>query len=262
MCASDAFSPRYVNPAFIFHNWYDRDNMNSLAHLELDFVPFKGYRFYTQAAFDQIMAAWEDDSEPAAWGVLAGIEHARPAFRGIMSVSLEFAYTTPLLYRRDFVDFMTLSDTKANNAEHTLAFDYTGYPYGGDAIVIQLDANLRFPGSALIHARVFGMIHGKMNFFASHNKDGKNAGLANITDKTPSGTEDEREHTLGISLGAHYTLPQRVSWHTISVWSNFSYIVKDNKLMISAEGMGENIVYHKEGLSHDFQVAVGMGISF
>jgi len=262
MCASDAFSPRYVNPAFIFHNWYDRDNMNSLAHLELDFVPFKGYRFYTQAAFDQIMAAWEDDSEPAAWGILAGIEHARPALRGIMSVSLEFAYTTPLLYRRDFVDFMTLSDTKANNAEHTLAFDYTGYPYGGDAIVVQLDTNLRFPGAALIHVRVFGMIHGNMNFFASHNKDGNNAGLANIDERTPSGTEDERERTLGVSLGANYTFSQHLSWPIISAWSNFSYIVKDNKLMISEEGTGENIVYRKEGLSRDFQVAIGMGISF
>jgi len=262
MCVSDAFYPRYINPAFIFHNWYDRDNINAIAQMELDFVPFKGYRLYTQAAFDQIRAPWEDDSEPAAWGVIAGIEHARPAFRGIMTLSLECAYTTPLLYRRDLVDFITLSDTKVNNAGHILAIDYTGYPYGGDAIVVQLDANCRFPGSALIHARLFGMIHGNMNFFASHNKDGNNTGLANLQDQTPSGSEDEREHTLGISLGASYALPQRVSWHTISVWTNLSYILKNNKLMISEKGTGENIVYHKEGATQDFQVAVGIGISF
>jgi len=262
MCASDAFSPRYINPAYIFHNWYDRDNINSLAHLEFDFVPFKGYRLYTQAAFDQIHGPMENDNEPASWGLIAGIEHARPALRGIMSLSLEFAYTTPLFYRRDFVDFMTLSDTKVNHAEHVLAMDYTAYPYGGDAIVVQLDANFRFPGSALIHARVFGMIHGKMNFFTSHNKDGNNAGFANMDVQTPSGTEDERERTLGVSLGAHYTFPRRVSWPAISAWSNFSYIVKDNKLMISEDGTGEDIICRKEGLSRDFQVAVGMGISF
>jgi hypothetical protein len=262
MCVSDAFNPRYINPAFIFHNWYDRDNINAIAQLEFDFVPFKGYRLYTQAAFDQIRAPWEDDSESAAWGVIAGIEHARPALRGIMSFSLECAYTTPLLYRRDLVDFITMSDTKVNNAEHSIAIDYTGYPYGGDALVIQLDANYRFPGSALIHARLFGMIHGSMNFFASHNKDGNNTGAANLKDQTPSGSEDEQEHTLGISLGANYALPQRVSWHKISVWTDLSYIVKKNKLMISAEGTGENIIYHKEGVAQDFQIALGVGISF
>ena len=262
MCASDAFNPRYINPAFIFHNWYDRDNINSLAQLEIDFVPFNGYRFYTQAAFDQIRAPWENDDEPAAWGVIAGVEHSRPALKGIVSLSLECAYTTPLLYRRDLVDFITLSDTKANNAGHTLAVDYTGYPYGGDAVVIQLDAKYRFPGSALVYSRLFGMIHGNMNFFASHNKDGNNTGLANINDKTPSGSGDEMEQTFGISLGADYALPQRVSWHKISVWTNLSYIVKKNKLMISAEGTGENIVCRKEGAAQDFQITLGMGISF
>jgi len=179
-----------------------------------------------------------------------------------MTFSLEFAYTTPLLYRRDLVDFITLSDTMANYAEHSLAIDYTGFQYGGDAIVIQLDANCRFPGSALIYARLFGMIHGNMNFFMSHNKDGNNTGMANINDNTPSGSEDKKEQTFGISLGANYALPQRVSWHKISIWTNLSYIVKKNKLMISSTGTGENIVYHKEGAAHDFQITVGMGISF
>jgi len=262
MCASEAFSPRYINPAFVFHNWYDRDNINSIAQMELDFVLVKGYRFYAQAAFDQIRAPWEDDSEPSAWGVIAGVENSRPAFSGVLTLSLECAYTTPLLYRRDLVDFITLSDTKVNYAEYTLAVDYTGYRYGGDAAVVQFDANCRFPGSAVIYARLFAMIHGNMNFFAPHNKDGNNKGAANLEDQTPSGNADGREQTFSVSLGADYALPRRVSWHKINVWTDLSYIVKNNKRMISEAGTGENIVRVREGASHDFQVTAGMGISF
>ena len=116
MCRPNDFNPRYINPAFIFHQWYDRSNFNSLAHLELEFVPFKGYRLYTQAVFDQFRAPWEDESEPGAWGILAGIAHARPAFSGILSLSLEGAYTTPLLYRRDSLDFITISVTEIGRA--------------------------------------------------------------------------------------------------------------------------------------------------
>ena len=261
MCRPNGFNPRYINPAFIFHQWYDRDNFNSLAHLELEFVPFNGYRFYTQAVFDQIRAPWEDDSEPGAWGILAGVENVRPAGFGILSFSLEGAYTSPLLYRRDLVDFITLGVTDVNREKQNLSFDYTGYPYGGDAMVLQFDTNYRIPGAALFHARLFGMIHGKMNFFVSHNKDGLNVGLANLTDKTPSGGEDEHEYTLGISLGGNYTIPQPVPWLKITAWTEVDYIFKKNKLMLSETGIDQDLIYHKSGGTADFQFSAGMGIS-
>jgi len=262
MCSSDNFNPRYINPAFIYHQWYDRDDLNSLAHLELDFVPFKGYRLYTQAVFDQIRAPWEDMSEPASWGLLAGIEHVRPAFSGTLSLSLEGAYTTPLLYRRDLVDFITLGVTNVNNVGDVLNMDYTGYPYGGDAMVLQFDANCRFPGSALIHARLFGMIHGKMNFFVSHNIGGDNTGLANLTTGTPSGSDDEREYTFGASLGGNYLIPQPVSAFKLSAWAEVDYFYITNKLMISATGTGTDIIYHEKGGTSDFQFVAGIGMQF
>jgi len=261
MCRTDAFNPQYINPAFVYHNWYDRDNLNSLVQLELDFSPFKGYRFYTQAAIDQILAPWESDSEPNAWGILAGVEHVRPAFQGILSLSLEGAYTSPLLYRRDLVDFITLSATQVNGASPSLAMDYTGYPYGGDAIVLQLDANYRLIGTALLHARLFGMIHGKMNFFTLHNSE-SNTEPPNITAGTPSGGDDEREYTLGVSLGGNYTIPQPVPWLTIRAWTQMDLITIKNKLMISETGMNEDIIYHNSGTAVDFQFSVGIGASF
>jgi hypothetical protein len=259
MCNMDGFNPRYINPAFIYHQWYDRDNFNSLAHLELDFVPFKGYRLYTQAAFDQIQAPWENNNEPAAWGILAGIEHTRFAGSGILTLSLEGAYTTPLLYRRDLVDFITVG---VSDVRRRVFFDYTGYPYGGDAMVLQFDSKYRFSETALLHSRLFGMIHGKMNFFESHNKDGLDTGLANIRERTPSGEKREHEYTFGFSLGGNYVISQPRPWLKISAWTDIAYIVKKNKLMFSETGKGKDIVYHKEGISGDFQFVVGIGFQF
>jgi len=45
MCRPNGLSPRNLNPAFIFHNWYDRDNFNSIAQLELDFPPIRDTGF-------------------------------------------------------------------------------------------------------------------------------------------------------------------------------------------------------------------------
>ena len=261
MCRPDNFNPRYLNPAFIYHSWYDRDNFNSLAHLELDFTPFRGYRFYTQAAFDQIKAPWESDIEPSSWGILAGVEHARPALSGILSLSLECAYTTPLLYRRDMVDFVLLTSTEVNGVSRNLSFDYTGFPYGGDAILLQLDAKYRLPGAALIYTRLFGMLHGKMNYFVSHNTDGLNTGYANLKDQTPSGQGDEREYTLAFSLGGNYTIPQSVPWLKIRAWAGLDCFFRKNKFMLSETGINEDIVYHKPGWSPDFQFVIGIGVS-
>jgi len=180
---------------------------------------------------------------------------------GVLSLSLEFAYTTPLLYRRDLVDFVLLTNTEVNHVSNNLSFDYTGFHYGGDAVLLQLDAKYRLPGTAFIHARFFGMVHGRMNFFASHNKDGLSTGNANLKDHTPSGGEDEREYTLAFFLGGNYTIPQPVSWLKIRAWAGFDWFFRKNKLMLSETGINEGIVYNKKGWAQDFQLVLGVGIS-
>ena len=260
MCRSEDFNLRYLNPAFIYHQWYDRSVFNSLAHMELDFVPSRGYRLYSQFVIDQIEAPWESGYEPGAWGILAGIEHVRPAYSGFLTLSIEGAYTSPLLYRRDLVDYITLSAVNVNGASRNVKIDYTGYPYGGDAMVLQLDANYLIPGSSLFHARFFGMIHGKMNYFISHNIDGDNSSWANLITKTPSGNKDEREYTIGFSLGGNYSIPQLQSWFKMSVWTEIDFLYKKNKLMFSETGINEDIIYHKDGGASDFQFTVGLGI--
>jgi hypothetical protein len=255
------FSPDKINPAYIYHNWYDRSHFNALAQLELDFVPAKGWRLYTEGVIDQIQAFWESNDEPGSWGILAGTEYTRFAGPGLLTLSFEGVYTSPLLYRRDKVDFITAASVRVNGSKDNLFFDYIGYPYGGDALILQFDSSYRFIGGAAFSAGLFGMIHGRMNPFVSHNEEGNNAGLANAPGRTPSGGRDERELSLGVSLRGNYTLPKKVSVLNISVWAGVDFIAKRNKLQVSPDGVGEAVVYHKSGAAADFQISAGIGAS-
>jgi hypothetical protein len=254
------FGPAHSNPAFIYHNWYDRSHFNAIAQLELDYAPAAGWRLYTEAVIDQFRAFWEDGGEPGSWGILGGAGHTRFAGPGILTLCLEGAYTSPLLYRRDMVDFLTVKPVRVNGSRDNLVFGYTGYPYGGDALVLQLDSSYRFSGSALVSAGLFGMIHGKMNPFTSHNQDGDNNELANLAGGAPSGSKDERELTFGISVQGSYTLPKKISIFEVSVWAGADFIVKKNKLMVSDTGIGEALVYHKDGNTADLQLFLGVGV--
>jgi hypothetical protein len=254
------FGPANANPAFIYHNWYDRSRFNAIAQLELDYVPSAGWRLYTEAVIDQFRAFWEDESEPSSWGVLGGLEHTRFAGPGILTLSLEGAYTSPLLYRRDLVDFLTILPVKVNGSKDNLVFDYTGYPYGGDALVLQLDSRYRFSGAALVSAGLFGVIHGGMNPFVSHNRDGNNNELANREGSAPSGSKDEHELSCGVSIRGAYTLAKKLGFFTVSAWTGADFIVKKNKLMISETGQGEDIIYHNSNTVTDLQLFFGIGV--
>jgi hypothetical protein len=260
MVDPEGFGPANFNPAFVYHNWYDRSHFNAIAQLELDYTPAAGWRLYTEAVIDQFRAFWEDDSEPGSWGILGGAEHTRFAGPGILTLSLEGAYTSPLLYRRDQVDFLTAKTVMMNGSRDNLVLGCTGYPYGGDALVFQFDSHYRFPNAALVSTGLFGMIHGKMTPFVSHNRNGDNSGLANITGGVLSGGKEEQELTLGISIRGSYTLPKKLSLFEISVWAGADFIIKKNKLMISSAGVGDGIAYHQDGNTADLQLIFGVGV--
>jgi hypothetical protein len=251
---------RYFNPAFIFHNQWERSRFNAIAQGELDFTFARGFKAYVQFVLDQMRAPAEDDSQSAAWGVLGGIEHARFLGAGVFTASLEGAYTTPLLYRRDKVDFLMIARCETIGAWDSFRFDYIGYPYGGDALVMQIDTAWRFPGTGSLSSRFLGMIHGRMNPFISHNDRGDNTGKANLEESTPSGGEDERELTFAASLRGDRIIPWPVKRLSLSAWAQLDFLLQRHKLMYSVTGIGEDLVYHKDSRSVDLQFTLGMGL--
>ncbi|GHU25350.1 hypothetical protein FACS1894164_14420 [Spirochaetia bacterium] len=264
MYQDQSFNIRYLNPAFIYHNWDEKELFNAIAHAELDFAVAPGWNIYMQYTLDQAQAPNENDSESDAWGILAGVEYAgafnilnRPA---LLSLSLEAAYTTPLLYRRDRVDFLILNRRLSFNEGDIFSFEYIGYQYGGDTMLLQLDANLRVPGSWDASLRLLGMIHGNINPWASHNKDGDNSGKANYGGSTPSGANSEHESTFVASLRGNYAIPLPVKWPELSAWAQVDIISKTNKLMYDTTGTIPSVIYHKPGISADMQFSIGMRI--
>lgn len=178
---------RFLNPAYVYHNLNNSEVLNAIAHLEVEYVPIPSLRLYGQFVLDQATAPTEDNSQPAAWGLLLSAGCLLPLGRGSMlDIHLEGAYTTPFLYRRQGVDFLVFSRHAINKpygkySEHT----YLGFPYGGDSIALEAGleySNLRRFSSAL---EALVVVKGGVDIFAKHSKEG-NAHHPDIVLRTPS----------------------------------------------------------------------------
>jgi hypothetical protein len=226
MYANADFDLRYLNPAFIYHNLNNRDMFNAIAHAELDYSFAKGFNLYAQFVMDQARAPNEGTSQGDSMGYLGGVEYARMAGTGVLSSSLEFALTTPLLYRRDKIDFLMFrkyfTHGDPGGPGYVLAIDYIGYPYGGDAMVLQWDTGYRLPGKASFDLKLFAMRHGEMNYFKSHNSGGDNNGFADYTGSTPSG--DLLREILSASLSCEIELPRIIGWAPMRAWAELDWV--------------------------------------
>ena len=226
MYQNDIFEFGYLNPGLIFHNLNNMSLFNAIAHTELDFSPLKGFKLYAQVAMDQGKAPTEGDAQADAMGYLGGVEYSVAGGPGILSSSLEGAYTSPTLYRRQAIDFLIFRKYYMNGYPtgpgYVLSLNYIGYPYGGDAEVLQWDCSYRFPGVGKVAFRLFGMRHGVMDYFLSHSQDGNNSNFANYAGVTPSG--DAVQESLVASLSGDFELPRIVSWAGFRFWAELDWI--------------------------------------
>ncbi len=265
MYQNTVFDLRYLNPAFIYHNLNNSGMFNAIAHVEADYNFAKGFNLYAQYVMDQARAPNEGTAQADANGYLAGIEYASLAGPGIFSSSLELALTSPLLYRREKVDFLmfrkyfTNGDPASPNYSYTgyiLNFDYIGYPFGGDALVLQLDCAYRIPEIGKIGLKLFGMRHGEMDFFKPHNVGSdtvppNNVGYANYEGTTPS--SDEIADTIAASLSGEYELPRLVDWASSRLWLHFAFVTRS----IYTNSTGTRTAWDS-----DMQVTTGLSLSF
>ena len=228
MYQNDVFDLRYINPAYIYHNLNNRDMFNAIAHAEVDYSVAKGFNLYGQFVMDQARAPNEGTSQADSMGYLGGIEYARGAGPGILSSSLEYAKTDPLLYRRDGVDFLMFrkyfTHGYPSGPGYILSLDYIGYEYGGDAQVLQWDTGYRIPGVGNFTFTLFGMRHGEMDIFMSHNTGNDNNGSANYEGTTPSG--DQIAEILSASLYGEYEVPRLLTWAEMKIWAELDWIGK------------------------------------
>jgi hypothetical protein len=162
MYQDDALDPIYFNPAYVYHNLNNRAHFNAIASAEAELCPLPGLELYAQFALDQARAPLESDIQKAAWGVLGGLEYSGALGPGLLDASLEFALTTPYLYRRDIVDFLVLERyfTVDAGGGFILHGDYLGYRYGGDALTLRADLAFTIPEACKLSFYAIGLRHG------------------------------------------------------------------------------------------------------
>lgn len=223
---------RALSPTLLMHNFYIIRESNSTLTLELDYSPMKHLNLYGQAMVDDFSIPGEANQNPSAFGLLVGAKTAFPLKGGAFHASLEGVKTDPFLYIRDDgnrysqgsdpstspypISFIMAQRALAVGGYTQYAFDFIGYEYGNDALVLSLNAGYRRYGSWYVDATLFHMWHGTFDMFtlwdggaaavgASTPTD-SHAGFGNAGDSDAEAGRRAVERTFLVSLQGGYTL--------------------------------------------------------
>jgi hypothetical protein len=231
---------RILNPAMIFHDYYIRNNANSILGLELDYTPVRGLNIYAQAAVDEFSLPGEAVPSataynfPITFGYLAGIKGVFPMKKSVGYGSLEAAYTDPYLYLRYSSNS---GPSEGNHDAYGLNYvgvireftnetgthynpQFLGYTYGNDAFVVNVNGGMKSFGKWNVSANAFYMAHGTFDMFTVYSEVG--AGKAPIV-TTPT---DDGNDSIGNYNDASWKSRNAVS-HTVIAGINGSYQLSD-----------------------------------
>jgi hypothetical protein len=201
-----AIDPALFLPSMFWHNLYTAANSNSILTIEADWSPLPRLNIYGQFVMDEFSAGSlgsegrpgiDDGAQPSGMGFLAGIKTAFPTSAGMVRASLEGAYTNPYLYLRAQDNRET---SEYVNTQLPLAFivankytregrmfyleNFLGYRWGGDAVVVNANAELRTFGKGRLGINFLFMIHGTHDKWTrwslvDNSEDGFSEGHAN-----------------------------------------------------------------------------------
>jgi hypothetical protein len=163
----------------VLHNLYRTSNSNSLLTFELDYSPIPSLNLYGQVAIDEFRLpviedapADDDFAPPDRYGLMLGAKTAMALGPGMLSASLEGVWTDPYLYLRgnkgqiqgetagiNYGNSFIVA-TRYHNNEVYAVEDFLGYRWGGDAIVVNLNAAYRVFGRWNAGVNLMVMIHG------------------------------------------------------------------------------------------------------
>ncbi|MDY5931486.1 MAG: hypothetical protein SPJ34_05580 [Candidatus Ornithospirochaeta sp.] len=245
----------FLNPAFFFHNLNNRSLFNALAYIELNANIVKGLSVYGQFALDQARAPNEGTSQSSSYGVSGGIEYTAPLGIGVLESYAEYLMTSPLLYRRDGIDFIKTSryyhmDSDNGTSGHIPFFEYIGYRYGGDTSTLKIGTRYIASPWGSLEAYIQLLEHGEMSIFSSHNKDGLNSEFANIEGSTPSG--DMITRAMILSLKANGSLERLFAWPGVSAEMEIDWIHRASYEKASSS---------YSGYQSDIQLSIGITLA-
>lgn len=192
--ADNTLDLRVLSPTAIFHNYYIRNNANSIISFELDYTPFRYVNLYGQAVVDEFALPGEpvpgvdNDALPNGYGFMAGLKGSYPIGKGMLFGSAEWARTDPYLYLRDIGTWahsqgqgeyginwvVALREFSQGTTSYTE--DFLGYQYGGDAIVYNANVGYKQFGKWTLEGNVFFMVHGTHDKWTTWSEVGSGTG--------------------------------------------------------------------------------------
>ena len=221
MALSKDFPLQYADPTYIYHNIFNPDSVNAIAHIEVDFALAPGISLHGQFAMDQFQLPSEQAPTANALAYLAGISYAWQDKNGYWIADMEYACIDPAFYRREGVDFLVARDLMKHQGHiNAYIIDYLGHRYGSDSQILMargtyiLPNTLRLEGSVTIHRQ------GELTYLDAHNPSKNNNDIPTINGPAPSG--DTISERLIIGLGADYT----TSIEGLSLYSQAHWIGK------------------------------------
>ena len=229
MYIGQAFEVQNLNPAFIYHQLNNRAMFNSLGSAEVYVTPVKGLNLFFEFGLDNATLPNEGTSQANASGYLVGAEYSHTLADGYVTTSIEYAQTSPIMYRRDEVDFLMVQRSYSLGAPigcSVSKINYIGFPYGPDAKVFHIGATYKMPGVFEVAFDYKNITKGAVTLFASHNDAGNNSDKANLTGKTPTGANPIKGYEA--TLSGMYNVPEFVDFMDMKVKASLSFVGKRN----------------------------------
>jgi len=250
MYQGETYDFRFFSPFVILHNYYMKENSNSILGIELDYTPLPSFLIHGQLVVDDLAIGVEKSSGPTAspnaWGALASLHYTKSIKSGMFHIGLEGVYTTPYLYLRNsrVYDFIDLADNPNSteildqNAQpinfvvgypqytqlvgNVVKKEFLGYSYGGDAIVLNLAASYIKPNLWEVHSSIFWMMHGTYDVDTLYKLGDGPVSAQTPTDQSfpPSYTTDKNsvETTWISSIGGSYYITSNLKFSSDLGW--------------------------------------------
>jgi hypothetical protein len=254
----ETFNVKYLNPFMFFHNYYIPDYSNSFLTIDANYTPIPGFNMYSQLAIDEITAPGEHSQSaggnPPAYGIIAGVRHVIFKNNTLIRNTLEFAYTYPFLYLRNYKDppinFIVGHRQFTRDKGIVIDADFLGYEYGNDAIVADFKTEVVLPSDTTLTGEFFYMAHGTHDQYTTW----ETTPLANeaVTPtefehtSTANGEKNAVEHTFALTGAVQHPI---TDWLTGSITCSNIFILNNANIK-------------SEGFVHDMQLVMSVTATY